>query len=1223
MLFNYRKLYKVHFFLLIAFIYLLKHSYAYDFEIIGRPYIQNFTANIYLAENKNFSIIQDSSGIIYFGNTNCILEFDNNNWNKIVISGIPHLTINNNRIYTAAYNDFGEIVPNKSGASTFKSLFNTTSFYNLNFGQFENIFSLDSIIFFNNKNNIFKFQNNKVSIIYSDSLGLKSFFVHNQLFIESRSSGLLKYDNDSFVPLFNKTHFLNKNISFIIPFKNQDYIIYKNNKLFFYNSHKIKEITSTIFSTQNIQISCATKISDKLCAIGTKKQGIIIINSDGDIIKTLNNQQGLISNEINDLFVDRQGNLWAATNYGISIIEFPSPFLFYDNRIGLMGSVNNIQFFNNLLYIATTQGLYTLSYSNNDFYNFETINCINSNISCNSLYIIYNNLFVSTNDGVYFLKENKPVKMLNDTWFVAKQSNTQPNCLLIANEKGFSILETINGKKTIKFSLTNIPNDYNSIAEDNNQIWIGTNYNGLFKIDYNQNYDSITGINQYYDVANNLKDKYWIKAFTTSHGILFSTPVGIYKYNSKTDSFYKDTILFDDIEYDNYWIDPLVENNQNIWINYGPQNSFGNRIIKTNGKKPNSQMNNWLNRIANTKITSILPHNNNIWFGTDNGLIRIDTSYIQKKINNYTIFRKIIINETIVIKGKNIKNKYILPHNQNCIKFEYASPTFYCKQKNSFQYKLSNYNKNWSEWSHDKSKEYTNLASGIYVFKVRSKDIYNNISSITQIQIEIITPFYATNVAFVLYFILLLLLIILILKWRSYYYAVDRYKLEQTINTRTKELIEEKEKTENLLANYLPKETLEKLAETQKNKTTRYKMVTILFADIIGLNQLSKQHNATELIDLLDRFFFHFDEIVEKLNIVKIKTVGDTYMCAGGIPQKNRTNPIEVVLAAFEMQQYLENLKNQYPDYKMWDIRIGIHTGPVFAEVNTKKKHSYDIWGETVNTASRMESSGEVSKVNISGNTYELIRSYFICQYRGKMPVKYKGDLDMYFIMGFRPKLSLNNQGMIPNQTFKTKLSLIRFDDLEEFVLNKLEKSLPKNLFYHNLKHTIDVIIQAEIIGRAEKVTDEEMLYLKTAALFHDSGFMFGYQDHELLSINFANKILPGFSYSEKQIKIINELIFSTQLPPQPKNKLQEIMCDADLDYLGRIDFIPVSQTLFKEMVEHGKIEDNNDKWNKLQIKFIAKHQYFTDTAKSLRDVNKKKQLETIRNLVNNSNNSK
>jgi predicted metal-dependent HD superfamily phosphohydrolase len=206
-------------------------------------------------------------------------------------------------------------------------------------------------------------------------------------------------------------------------------------------------------------------------------------------------------------------------------------------------------------------------------------------------------------------------------------------------------------------------------------------------------------------------------------------------------------------------------------------------------------------------------------------------------------------------------------------------------------------------------------------------------------------------------------------------------------------------------------------------------------------------------------------------------------------------------------------------------------------------------------------------------------------------------------------------KGLIPNDYFLTSFQILRYDDLEEAILTKMENELPKNLYYHNLKHTIDVITEVEIIGRKEGITEAEMLIIKTAALFHDTGFILSYTDHEEFSVKLARHILPQYKYSEDQIDQVANLIMQTKHPSQPENLLEMIICDADLDYLGRTDFIPVSGNLYRELKEYGKIK-SIDEWNRLQIKFIENHQYFTKTARSMRNVNKNKQLEKLRELI-------
>lgn len=422
------------------------------------------------------------------------------------------------------------------------------------------------------------------------------------------------------------------------------------------------------------------------------------------------------------------------------------------------------------------------------------------------------------------------------------------------------------------------------------------------------------------------------------------------------------------------------------------------------------------------------------------------------------------------------------------------------------------------------------------------------------------------------------------------------------------------EKYENRLSGVSPGLSGINSNDGQKN-ILKFKMGTVLFAGIQGFERLKGQADNQVMMDELDSLFFHFDEIVNKYKLEKIKTIGDSYMCAGGVPVRNSTNPIDVVMAALEMHQYLDKLKLKSDLGSVWNISIGIHTGPVTAAASGKRKITWELKGDTVNIASRLSSSCQAEGINISANTYELVKEFFSCEYNGKIPVKYLGDLSMYYVKGIIPGISAGGRGIAPNKSFDVKFKLIQFVDLQEIILDKLEKELPGYLYYHNVKHTIDVVTEVELIGWAEGVSEEEVLLLKTAALFHDSGHIKGYDNHEYFGCQIARDYLPAYDFSHEQIEKVCELIMATSMPPEPGNLLEKIMCDSDLDYLGRSDFIPVSNNLYEELKEQDKIGSIGD-WNRLQIKFISDHQYYTETARNLREVNKQKQIERIKSLI-------
>jgi class 3 adenylate cyclase/tetratricopeptide (TPR) repeat protein len=209
-----------------------------------------------------------------------------------------------------------------------------------------------------------------------------------------------------------------------------------------------------------------------------------------------------------------------------------------------------------------------------------------------------------------------------------------------------------------------------------------------------------------------------------------------------------------------------------------------------------------------------------------------------------------------------------------------------------------------------------------------------------------------------------------------------------------------KKRSDELLLNILPEEVAEELKAKGSAEAKLIDEVTVLFTDFKGFTQLAEKLTPKELVSEIDECFSAFDHIMLKHGVEKIKTIGDSYMAAGGLPTPNKTHAFDVVKAALDIRQYM----NEYKSKKdaagnlSFEIRIGVHTGPVVAGIVGVKKFAYDIWGDTVNTASRMESSGEPDKVNISGVTYELVKDEFNCTYRGKVKAKGKGEVDMYFI---------------------------------------------------------------------------------------------------------------------------------------------------------------------------------------------------------------------------------
>ncbi len=228
-------------------------------------------------------------------------------------------------------------------------------------------------------------------------------------------------------------------------------------------------------------------------------------------------------------------------------------------------------------------------------------------------------------------------------------------------------------------------------------------------------------------------------------------------------------------------------------------------------------------------------------------------------------------------------------------------------------------------------------------------------------------------------------------------------------------------KSEELLHNILPKEVGRQLKSKGQARPKNYKLTTVMFLDFVKFSNLAQELHPKELVTVLDSYFKIFDDIIDKHHIEKIKTIGDAYMCVGGLPLSNKSNPFDMVVAALEMQEAVNQLLETHRTASGldWNCRIGIHTGSVIAGVVGKKKYMYDIWGDTVNVAARMQQEGEVGRLNISGATYAHIQGYFDCDYRGKIAVKNADKIDMYFVNGILPAYAHAETPYIPNEELK------------------------------------------------------------------------------------------------------------------------------------------------------------------------------------------------------------
>ncbi len=542
-------------------------------------------------------------------------------------------------------------------------------------------------------------------------------------------------------------------------------------------------------------------------------------------------------------------------------------------------------------------------------------------------------------------------------------------------------------------------------APSDGAIWMGTLESGLYKLDKRKGIVAHFGAfeGSVPQFRNNKINGIYESADTT---LWIATGNGLHRWKPKTGKF---RIYDKNQGLPNNFINGLLsEGDSVLWLS--TDNGLSRfDVVKekfSNFYKQDGISANEFNRVSFYKAK-----NGRMYFGGMNG---INAFYPSGKFSNerkykdnkilFTEFSKLDGNyDSIITKkiGLSSLNTITLTHKDKFFSFNFALANYQNPTANTFSYILEGYDKDWSEPSPTNSAKYNSIPPGNYTFRVRAstgKGIWNNEEMAINVVIK--EAFYKTWWFIGLCFLVVLAMFFGILEYRLYRSRQQKKELQRQVKARTMDLERAMKKTDELLLNILPEETAEELKTFGKAKAKRYDEVTVLFTDFKGFTKIAEQLEPEELVAEIDFCFRNFDSIIEKYNIEKIKTIGDAYMCAGGIPVQGCDFPQNVVLAALEIRDFMAALASERAQNgrKCFEIRIGVHTGKVVAGIVGTKKFQYDIWGDTVNVAAGMEDNSESGKVNISEATFNLVKDHFLCEPRGKVTVKNKGEIEMYFV---------------------------------------------------------------------------------------------------------------------------------------------------------------------------------------------------------------------------------
>ena len=533
------------------------------------------------------------------------------------------------------------------------------------------------------------------------------------------------------------------------------------------------------------------------------------------------------------------------------------------------------------------------------------------------------------------------------------------------------------------------------------QFWVATREQGIFKTHKKR------GVLAHYHTESEpaLPHNRILAVLEKNNFLWIASAVGLCKLDLELDSIRVYTT--EDGLTNNFINGLLPEGDSAIWVS--TDNGLSRLDIQTgtfsNFYKADGLSNNEFNR-SSFHVSA----DGHMYFGGIDGINAFypNSRYGERKtkMNSHLLFTKFtkfdgekdVTQMTGLANGSPIS----LSHSDETFSFYYSLGDFTDPKMHLYSFKLEGFNNDWSDPTPLNFARFVNVPPGKYTFRARAARAKGDwVKQELAIPVLIRQAFYKTGWFRIVAFAIVTLLVYAFMRYRLYLVEKHEHELELLVQDRTRELVTAKAKSDELLLNILPADTAEELKQNGSAKARRHDDVTVMFTDFKGFSFIARNLEPEALVAEIDHCFRAFDEIIEEFGLEKIKTIGDAYLCGSGLHGEEKTDAaVRVVKAALKIQCFLSEYSKERNAQQRpcFPARIGIHSGPVVAGIVGIKKFAYDIWGDTVNIAERLQSSGKVGKVNISKSTHALVKNHFHCDYRGKIEAKHQGEIDMYFV---------------------------------------------------------------------------------------------------------------------------------------------------------------------------------------------------------------------------------
>jgi len=845
----------------------------------GNPFLKNYAASQYKAHAQNFAVVQDAKGMMYFGNFAGILQFDGEFWRLIPTantSKVSSLAIDQNgTIFVGARGEIGYLAPDAMGNLSYQPIRIDKSETESLFLEVSFTYATPLGVFFITQKEVMRWKNGKLDHWKSNKDIIAGFYVQNTLYLQVKDQGLMIYKDKKLIPVPKGEIFAGAiEIKAMLPYPgNQILIATGTQGLYLLGNNGVTNFPTKAdtYFEKNI-INSATILSDETYAFGTTRKGIIIIHPDGSPKQTIDKKANLQNENVQYLYPDQNNVLWAALNNGISMIEIPAPLTYFDDKSGLNGGVNHILRFNQRLYISTFQGLFYWDQIENGFRSVPEIIT-----SCWMVIPVGNDLLAATSQGVFLVKDNKARIIKEGFALSLAHSKTDPLTIFVGEIDGLIILKKQNGQWMYE-KTRGLKGEVNDLmVDDSGNLWGSTISNGIFRYLPENNkvefFDHRAGLPETIGAAINL----------IGGKISVSSRNGVYLFDETSNFFLEMVPLKQDSTKNDQWFTTITEDrNGNLWVTAGDETEV--TLLEKRGNSFIRNQTPFL-PISDFVVWYIFPEiNGDTWFGSPDGLIKYDPSI--KSVNTVSkpvLMRKVSVrNDSVIyfgdepLKGESPTAALnAIPYSDNTLRFEFAAPFYSAKGENEYQFILDGFEETWSDWNTQTHKEYTNLPQGNFLFRVKARNIYGNISMEATFGFRILSPWYLKWWAILTFVLLAGGLIYLIVILRNRQLMKEKHSLEQKIAERTAEVVQQKEEIEKQsdeLAN--KNDELEKINTVVKSINSEIHFANLLQSLLEKTRMIKAVEKSTALIydNTIDAFRFKasFGWDIDRLDPVKL-----------------------------------------------------------------------------------------------------------------------------------------------------------------------------------------------------------------------------------------------------------------------------------------------------------------------------------------------------------------